>query len=63
LGVTDNPQMVCAMMPSLNSGCQEQVANGIMGFCLKRFLMELWVLFEKILRIFKIFALVNFILE
>jgi len=27
LGLTDNPQMVCAMMPSLNS-----------GFCLKRFL-------------------------
>jgi hypothetical protein len=55
--------MVCAMMPSLNSGCQEQLANGIMGFCLERFLMELWVLFEKILRIFKIFALVNFISE
>jgi len=27
LGLTDNPQMVCAMMPSLNN-----------GFCLKRFL-------------------------
>jgi hypothetical protein len=31
-------QTVCAMMPSLNNGCQEQLAWWNYGFCLRRFL-------------------------